>query len=492
MNNFASKRVDNMADSTPMAMAGILTVDKLLVNTKLQVQVPDYQRPYKWTVKNVNQLIDDILENKNRKKSEYRLGTLVVHRKKSTESDVDIVDGQQLYGCREFENFLQTESDVDIVDGQQRVVTLTLIAYAIVQNKEKKEELQKIKGLADFELRLLNLSFSSDISKENIQRNYRQIRRRIVEFDGEAIEFFLSRCTLVGVVLDDISEAFQFFDSQNARGKDLEPYDLLKAFHLRAMNNCSTEEERRIAVERWEAMDTNELSKLFSQYLFRIRNWSKGYSARYFTKNEVDVFKGINPDMQDNYPFAQMFRIAHFYVEEYDHSYHRDIDGSRMKYPFQIDQTIVNGKRFFEMVDHYHKMIQRIKSEEMKGENSILKIIRTYKGAYRTGDKYIRNLFYCALIYYIDRFGDDNIVKVTKKIFVWAYTLRLKLQVIRLVSVDNYALNQAYSQVPLFNTIKESIRSKDILDLQLETLKEHRSSGTDEIVAIFKELGYYE
>ena len=194
----------------------IIKVKELLTNDNLKI--PSYQRPYKWTTKNVNQLIDDVLIHKE--KSEYRLGTLVVHNH----------DGVS-----------------DIVDGQQRTITLTLIAYAITQkqNKTKEEE----KALKSFDPKLLNLSFANDISKSNIQNNYKQIERRIADFDEKSIWFFLEKCTLVEVVLDDISEAFQFFDSQNSRGKDLEPHDLLKAFHLREMNNFSTEEERKKTVE---------------------------------------------------------------------------------------------------------------------------------------------------------------------------------------------------------------------------------------------------
>lgn len=294
----------------------IIKVRDLLTNDSLQI--PSYQRPYKWTPKNVNQLIDDILIHKE--KSEYRLGTLVVHREKDN------------------------KKTLNIVDGQQRTVTLTLIAFAIIQKENITREEEK--ALNNLDQELLSLSFASDISKANIQNNYKQIQRRIADFDEQSIWFFLEKCTLVQVVLNDISEAFQFFDSQNARGKDLEPHDLLKAFHLREMNNFSTEEERKKTVEKWESLDTAKLSKLFSQYLFRIRNWSSGHSARYFSKNEVDVFKGVSPDIEENYPFATMLRVAHFYVEEYNRSYHRNIDKREMVFPFQIDEIIINGKRF--------------------------------------------------------------------------------------------------------------------------------------------------
>jgi len=55
-----------------------------------------------------NQLIDDIIFHND--KSAYRLGTLVIH----------IENGEN--------------EILNIVDGQQRTLTLTLIAYAIIQN----------------------------------------------------------------------------------------------------------------------------------------------------------------------------------------------------------------------------------------------------------------------------------------------------------------------------------------------------------------------
>ena len=239
----------------------IITVKELMQMNNLQI--PNYQRPYKWTEKNVNQLIDDIFVQKD--KSAYRLGTVVIHN-----------ENNKHY----------------IVDGQQRTITLTLLIYALIKNNK----LKNIKGLSDFTTNLVYLPFSNDISKANIQNNYKLIERRISEFEESTILFLFNNCQLVRVVLGNISEAFQFFDSQNARGKDLEPHDLLKAFHLREMNNSSTEIERKKAVEDWEEMDSNRLSKLFALYLYRIRNWSKGRSARYFTKNEVGRRKNRHAD----------------------------------------------------------------------------------------------------------------------------------------------------------------------------------------------------
>ncbi|PMO64130.1 hypothetical protein BCT04_14560 [Vibrio breoganii] len=45
-----------------------------------KLTIPEYQRPYKWQVKHVNQLVDDIFNH--RTKPCYRLGTVVLHQDK--------------------------------------------------------------------------------------------------------------------------------------------------------------------------------------------------------------------------------------------------------------------------------------------------------------------------------------------------------------------------------------------------------------------------
>jgi len=442
----------------------IITVKELLQIENLAI--PNYQRPYKWTDKNVNQLIDDILCFNE--KPAYRLGTLVIHNENT--------ENQKL----------------NIVDGQQRVITLTLIALAITNNYD--QELNKIykrsENKDNYSPKLKNFTFTNDISKSNIQKNYKVIERRINDFDEKTIIFFYEKCELVKVVISDISEAFQFFDSQNARGKDLEPHDLLKAFHLREMNYYSTEEERKETVENWEAMDTEKLSKLFAHYLFRIRNWSKGYSARYFTKNEVDTFKGISPDIQEDYPFAKAYRIAHYYTENYNKSYHRGIVKNVFDYPFQLDQTIINGKRFFEMIAFYDVMINKLKE---RNDIEVLKIIKDYEEKDRTGDKYVRNLFYCGLIYYIDKFGEKELQKASDKLFIWAYTLRLKLFSVGIDSVDNYALGKAHTQIELFKKIREAVRPNEVINIKLEILKKDSiKREINKIVELFEKMKYYE
>ncbi|MCL2184375.1 MAG: DUF262 domain-containing protein [Treponema sp.] len=422
----------------------IITVKDLLL--KKNLKIPEYQRPYKWLIKNVNQLINDIIDNI--KKSAYRLGTLVIHNEKNT-------------------------TEFNIVDGQQRTITLALIAYALVE--KKKDILLKInpeENWLAYQNICSDFCFSNVITKANLQNNYFEIKRRVMEFNEEIITFFFNKCELVEVVQENVSEAFQFFDSQNARGKDLKPHDLLKAYHLREMNDYTGETERRETVKFWQDQNEEELAKLFSDYLFRIKNWSKGYSARYFTKDDIDVFKGINPYIKNSYPYFNIFS---------------PLITKKIDFPFQIDQITINGEYFFDMVKYYKKMLDDLK----QNEHELIKMIKESSFFRKDSYKYIRNLFYCGLLYYTDKFGLNDFDKAVKKIFIWAFSLRLKMQRVLIASIDSYALSiEPHINIQLFRKIRDAIHHKEILNLEIETIKKVNFEDSEKLKEIFIEEGY--
>lgn len=422
----------------------IISIKDLLEIPNLKI--PDYQRPYKWRAKNVNQLINDILFHKDKKG--YRLGTLVLHH--------------------------DDKNNLNIVDGQQRVITIFLLVYALNEKFGNKIDFNKLKE-----------NSYNEISQSNIRDNYNLIKKRIEEFNTFIIEFFLNKCEFVKVVIDDVQEAFQFFDSQNARGKDLEPHDLLKAFHLREMNK-SKEEDKIKVVEEWENLENKELNNLFSNYLFKIKNWSNGKSAYYFTKNDIDIFKGVSLESQ-NYPFMKQLQINNYYVDKQNEA--ERVNNYHFDYPFQIDQIIINGKRFFEMVIYYNNLIKDVNKlkETFKkdtDEYNILYTLDTYKGHNRLGDIYVRNMFNCALVYYIDKFGKIDLNIAIKKLLIWAYNLRLKLYSVKLSSVDNHAS----SEKSIFRKLHYAINHNEILLLNINSIKEEeRKREIEELKNLFKE-----
>ncbi|PXX47172.1 DUF262 domain-containing protein [Undibacterium pigrum] len=462
----------------------VISVRQLL--TQPALSIPAYQRPYKWSQENLNALLVDL--RVYRGKSAYRLGTVVFHQH-----------------CDE------GDEQLDIVDGQQRTLTLLLLVKALIKERLpllKREDLKKqLHELSAVITPFLTRQhFSSDISHRNLHQNFMAALRATSrpEFTEEDIDFLLNKCELVTFVLTDVSEAFQFFDSQNARGRDLDPHDLLKAFHLREFS----QEESHLkahSVSHWEGLDSKTLAQLFANYLFRIRNWAQGKSAQYFSKAHVDLFKGINLEQIGLYPYVESLRIAHHFVDDYNSQYHRRIDHQSMRFPFHLDQMVINGRRFFEMATHYQQTIADIVDDEHHEKNNkalrllntdldavarrILHTLNTYGSRTRAGDKYIRTLFDNALIFYIDKFGTQELSQAIEKLFVWAYTCRLQMQAVQIATMDNHALDNN-----VFELIKQSVKPSDVLNWPLGTIKKADIKGTkvDEIITLFKELKYHE
>ena len=461
-----------------IAEAKVITLTELY--TLKNLKIPEYQRPYKWTEKNVNNLIDDVISNKN--KSEYRLGTLVLHQTKQ-EDHLNVLD-QYDDATLVLHQTKQEDDDYiyEIVDGQQRIVTLMLILYVL-------RKYEKVKELYDAKNELWGHKFNNPISQNNIFKNYQLIKQRINDFNEATVDFLLTKCTFVKIVLNDVSEAFQFFDSQNSRGKELEPHDLLKAYHLREMREIPSDEQIEI-IEKWEGIDTEELASLF-EYLYRIKNWSKSKSAREFTKDEISVFKGISLNNKIYYPYKRIYYIADYFINKIACEPLLEV-----AYPFQLDNIIINGKRFFEMIYCYSKLKKDLPNLIKKWNSEIYNILyadhkyngKDYTGYYRVGDDYTKILFECACIYFLDKFGESKeLKKVFEKIFLWAFYIRLRSKRIPFSSIDNYAME--YDS--FFKYIKEALQISDILKVQLKPVYKIDSTGVDAIVKYFEDKGLY-
>ncbi len=75
-------------------MAEIKSINELL---NMGIDIPDYQRPYKWTIQNIDELLGDISTAINeaelhRIPFKYRVGTIILHE--NEHGIFDVVDGQ--------------------------------------------------------------------------------------------------------------------------------------------------------------------------------------------------------------------------------------------------------------------------------------------------------------------------------------------------------------------------------------------------------------
>lgn len=397
----------------------------------IKLLIPEYQRPYKWTAKNVNQLLDDIIYARNENKEVYRVGTLILHK---------------------------DENGYNIVDGQQRTTTFALLLKAL--------------GIVDIPFLAQKLT-DNPYSRFNIINNFRTLKRRVDNLaipKEDVCAYIKNNCELIVVVTEDISEAFQFFDSQNARGKKLYPHDLLKAYHLREMDDVDAEETEK-TVKIWEDLNQQKLAELFSDYLYRLKEWIKGNKSDELNERNIDLFKGVTG--HDNFPYAQFYKGAFAYADDINHSALPFVTGMRKLSAFQLDTPIVAGKPFFDYAKHYFDILADIRNNDKYegyfiNDNEIIKTLNLRKYRNGVGNGIARLMLDTAILLYVDRFCPEKPSKADTDMldqfvvfaFVWAYSLRAQYQNLGWQAAQNYIMGQSNKDVlnsfNLYKIITES------------------------------------
>ena len=435
-----------------MSEARILSVEELL---KLNLVIPSYQRPYKWTEKNIRELILDIqkgIEDANKHPNfKYRVGTVILHA-----------------------NTEEEKPTYDIVDGQQRILSFLLLKLCLSPN---------------FTCSLLSAKFSDKVTLGNLHSNSDRIREWCSSVDvgvKEAFDKALSEVLEVVVLtVNERSEAFQLFDSQNTRGRELYPHDLLKAYHLREIHD---KYDMQRAVLKWESKDPKAIRELFDNYLFPLWNWSKRRKSSRFTAAEIDLYKGI--EESSGYTYARRANKA-------------------MPY-FLLSEPLISGGDFFEMVDHYMQMLHSIKLElidnpdfarikelliDDKSKVGQIKTPADLDKACKsssTGMNHARNLFFCALLCYYDRFHNFDLMAV-KKLFTWAMMLRVDMNHLGFDSVNRYAIglgdNDKYTNSePVISLISSARRHTEISGMPLMVKRDNDEAEAEKWQGLYEDL----
>lgn len=108
--------------------------------------IPSYQRGYRWTEQQVKDLLDDIWEFSQKKKSEfYCLQPLVVKRK---DEDILLNSIKSAKSIKEIENLLK--GSWAVIDGQQRLTTIFIILSELEEKVVYSLEYETRKGSKEF------------------------------------------------------------------------------------------------------------------------------------------------------------------------------------------------------------------------------------------------------------------------------------------------------------------------------------------------------
>ena len=264
-----------------------------------QLNIPIYQRKYSWTIKQCQQLLDDI----------ERIG-------ESNEKDTHFL------GAIVFKSIYDKISKKTIIDGQQRITTLNLLIGALANyiynsqheeidmdadelvdsylvNPAKKGELYYKLFLTEDDKRTLikiidnirtdeKLEFTEEDSK-SVSTNYEFFKREIKEENVVNVYKGLSKLLIVYIELSDLDNPQLIFESMNSTGLDLSQADLIRNYLLMGLEQ---EEQEKLYDKYWKKIEQlfeKQKSSVFDKFIRDFLTVNTG---------DVPVFRNIYADFK--------------------------------------------------------------------------------------------------------------------------------------------------------------------------------------------------
>lgn len=406
---------------------------------KLNLSIPSYQRPYKWTTDSAATLFNDIYSAYKNHVPEYRIGSIVLHA---------------------------SGNEFEIVDGQQRVTTLTILTYCFYEVLNDKTYLS-LSNLLKKDKGFNKLSSKSIIDNHEVLKQHCElIKNELNEF----IKYTLENCTLVKIITNSEQDAFQFFDSQNTRGKALNPQDLLKSYHLREMYD-STEREKINIINVWENEQQKELALFFENNLYPLVQWYKSKDGLYYSSKKIKVFKGIK--LNSNYHYSVYHKAANLFIERFNSEGLFELTSGEQLCQFQLTQPLIAGKRFFQYTIYYFNLYKDvIRTIESKFEPQ-------YISNYGSGNSYIRNLFINVVIFFVDKFNKEELTDNRLKfLYNWAYSLRIVMHSVYLQTANRYAVGywdcRVNKGLNMFRKISEMQNPQELDNIVLDRIDQQQ------------------
>lgn len=385
-----------MQKKSALIKVAVCTIEQLLAGGKIYAQdntlihgkltIPVYQRPYVWEEKHIAKLIDDIKEHRQQfGSSSYYLGSVILH-----------AHDQQL----------------DIIDGQQRLTTLAILGYLSEQLND------------------LPLRYHSSVSVGHIKHNLEKLR---IEQGGWMEHIDFSQLVVSVVVTQSEDDAYKFFETQNTGGVRLTGVDIIKAHHLRAVEQTY----RNYYAKTWENLGDlhpvvmallrgrywNSLAPQtvpFYQEKRKIRDAVVTEFAEKALKGEADV------------AFAQIRTIyspiVRYAQQNLQNCY-------QLRQPLNAGINSISYLAYFQdLYSNYYKDLTVSHLTEYIIFIQWLKKIR--------GCRFLEELFITGLILYVSQFGEYKLDVFAKKLFRVAYSKRVSNQkAVRADSIREFLSN---------------------------------------------------
>ena len=256
-----------------------LTIRKLLTRDDAYYQIPDYQRPYKWTDKQLEKLWEDISEA-SKSQENYFLGPIITAAAEDDSTTPKTKKGNPDYK--------------DVIDGQQRLTTLAILCCAvrekypninsedindaIAHGKDKRIRFLTHKhAQTDFDTRITDRgaigkwekpkksALKTDEPKHKFVNSSLFFIKKLDELQeeraGKFINFLFNKVEVIRIDCRSLTSAMKIFQVINSTGIDLTNSDLVKSLLLREVahrhkgDQSVLNSKREQLADDWKSME---------------------------------------------------------------------------------------------------------------------------------------------------------------------------------------------------------------------------------------------
>lgn len=406
-----------------------------------KIVIPEYQRPYTWTLGKAEELVRDFEEffaEQTEESSTYYMGSILFY-------------------------FNKEKNILEVIDGQQRLSTLIVLQYVLEGELKENQDLQ-YNGYTSYNaIRRVKEFFSArKVPLQIFAKNHDLLKRL--------------RFTVITCLEEDL--AFTFFDTQNNRGVSLSADDYLKAYHLRSVPNerqqdaLATEWEYAALKAQDEEHDHLSLSYLFYQMLYKGRMWrgqshllpeSKDELLKTFQKRTLATRNdGSFPLYHNN--SNMRYKCANFDDMEIAWQANEEVVSSKLDLPFSIRQPLHKGYHFFAFTGKYYAIYQRLFLEKHtdKEVTDLLEARAYYNNIYsKEMSPYLRAFMQLCLLLYYDMFKDKEIFRAIQYFDYFIGSIRLEKYYVRKEAIKNVLID---AQNNLLDVITQAYLPEEIFD----------------------------
>lgn len=372
------------------------------------LEISEYQRPYVWSGQQIINLYNDLIDFSGNQKDlpDYYLGNIILV--KSDKSD-----------------------KFKIIDGQQRIISL-LIIDRLISNK----------------FHSISLDINSKVTADNIKKNAGYLKQHLKQINDK-IQINWDRVNITYIIAKNDDQAFKFYTTLSTSGRRLAGIDIIKPFHLQAIEK-DKQEEKALQLEKYQ-FDHNKLANIV-KILLRARYW-KGIDFKDFPRNHIDEQWKIALENE----FVKNTKNR---PEDKKYLFGIQSDDLIQIIPpnYKIDQPLNKGLNSINYMLHFAELWDKI----IKRIND-LKLDIITNVSYLSGTEFNHEYFQAVLLTFVSKFGEatlyeDGFSEQVRLLFKFCYYPRLDVRVTK-KTIVGFEQN-----IKLLNRILVAYDKEEILD----------------------------